>query len=101
MAEGLSIRSARPDDLPGLLRLWRELVGFDEALGGQDFRLAAGTPEKWERHLRSHIGARRRAAFAWSCAGQGKRRGHVRVAGDAKNVLGASSGGNSGSRPPC
>jgi len=139
MAEGLSIRSARPDDLPGLLRLWRELVGFDEALGGQDFRLAAGTPEKWERHLRSHIGARRRAAFVAETDGalvgfllaslerppgifmereyghisavyvrepyrrrglgkalvseafawfQGKRVGRVRVATDAKNVLG-------------
>jgi ribosomal protein S18 acetylase RimI-like enzyme len=57
------VRTGKIEDLPQLVHLWRELIGFDEALGGQDFRLAAGAPEQWERHLRSHIGKRRRAAY--------------------------------------
>lgn len=57
------VRVGKIDDLPQLLRLWRELIGFDESLGGQDFRLAAGAPEAWERHLRSYIGKRRRATY--------------------------------------
>ncbi|HII40036.1 MAG TPA: GNAT family N-acetyltransferase [Thermoplasmata archaeon] len=63
MSLDVRIRSGKMEDLPQLVRLWRELIGFDESLGGQDFRLAAGAPEQWERHLRSYVGKRRRAAF--------------------------------------
>lgn len=63
MPHDVRVRSAMIGDLPQLLRLWRELIGFDEALGGQDFRLAAGAPDAWERHLRAYIGKGRRAAY--------------------------------------
>ena len=70
MAVDLRVRPAKPEDLPQLVRLWRELIGFDEALGGQDFRLAAGAPEQWERHLRSHIGKRARMAHVAMAGGR-------------------------------
>lgn len=69
MPANASVRPATEENLPALTRLWRELVGFDEALGGQDFRLAAGTPEKWERHLKSHVAKSRRRAFVASSGG--------------------------------
>jgi ribosomal protein S18 acetylase RimI-like enzyme len=59
----IRVRTGKTEDLPQLLHLWRELIGFDEALGGQDFRLAAGTPEQWERRLKSYVGKRHRAAY--------------------------------------
>ena len=58
----IRVRAGRAKDLPQLIRLWRELIGFDESLGGQDFRLAAGAPEQWERHLSSFLGKRTRVA---------------------------------------
>jgi len=63
------VRAGKIEDLPQLVRLWRELIGFDEALGGQDFRLAAGAPEQWERHLRSHVARGRRAAYVAEVGG--------------------------------
>ncbi len=66
----LRVHAARPEDLPQLVRLWRELIGFDESLGGQDFRLAAGAPEKWEKHLRSFIGKRSRLAHVADVGGK-------------------------------
>lgn len=66
----LRVHVARPEDLPQLVRLWRELIGFDESLGGQDFRLAAGAPEQWEKHLRSFIGKRARLANVAEVAGK-------------------------------
>jgi len=62
MSLDLRVHPAKADDLPQLIRLWRELIGFDESLGGQDFRLATGAPEQWERHLRSFLGTRNRVA---------------------------------------
>ncbi len=66
----LRVHPAKPEDLPQLLRLWRELIGFDEALGGQDFRLSAGAPEQWEKHLRSFVGRRARLGFVAEVAGK-------------------------------
>jgi GNAT superfamily N-acetyltransferase len=62
MSLDLRVHAGKADDLPQLMRLWRELIGFDESLGGQDFRLAAGAPKQWERHLRTFLGARSRIA---------------------------------------
>ncbi len=70
MALDLRVHPAKPEDLPQLVRLWRELIGFDEALGGQDFRLAAGAPEQWERHLRSFIGKRSRMGHVAEVGGK-------------------------------
>ena len=42
--------------MPSLVRLWRDLVGFHEALGSQDFRLAPGADAGWRKFLRGHIG---------------------------------------------
>ena len=70
MAVDLRVRPAKPEDLPQLIRLWRELIGFDEALGGQDFRLAARAPEEWKRHLRAHVGKRMRSAQLAEVAGR-------------------------------
>ncbi len=65
----LRVHPAKPEDLPELIRLWRELIGFDETLGGQDFRLAAGTPGKWEKHLRSFLGKGSRIAYVAQAGG--------------------------------
>ena len=70
MSLDLRVHTGKADDLPQLLRLWRELIGFDESLGGQDFRLAAGAPEQWERHLRSFIGTRSRLAHVAEVGGK-------------------------------
>ncbi len=56
MAEAVRVRRAKSQDLPVLTRLWRELVGFHEALGGQDFRLAPGAETVWKKYLRGHLG---------------------------------------------
>ena len=56
MAEEVRVRRAKVQDLPVLTRLWRELVGFHEALGGQDFRLAPGAEAGWKKYLRGHLG---------------------------------------------
>ncbi len=66
----LRVHAARAEDLPQLVRLWRELIGFDEALGGQDFRLAAGAPEAWEKHLRSFLGKTARQAHVAEVGGK-------------------------------
>ncbi len=60
MAEEVRIRAARVKDMAVLTRLWRELIGFHEALGGQDFRLAPGAEATWRKYLRSHIGKKDR-----------------------------------------
>ncbi len=65
-----AVRTATVRDLPTLVHLWRELIGFDEALGGQDFRLARGTETAWERHLRDHLGKRERTALLGESQGQ-------------------------------
>ena len=64
-----AVRQALPRDLPILVHLWRELIGFDESLGGQDFRLARGSEARWERHLRAHLGTRDKAAFVGGSGG--------------------------------
>lgn len=56
MVSEVLVRHAKTRDLPVLTRLWRELVGFHEALGGQDFRLAPGAEGGWRKYLRSHLG---------------------------------------------
>lgn len=56
MAPEVRVRHARIRDLPVVTRLWRELVGFHEALGGQDFRLAPGAEAGWKKYLREHLG---------------------------------------------
>ncbi len=56
MAAEVRVRRAKVRDLPVLTRLWRELVGFHEALGGQDFRLAPGAEAGWKKYLRGHLG---------------------------------------------
>ncbi len=56
MAAEVRVRRAKVRDLPVLTRLWRELVGFHEALGGQDFRLAPGAEAGWRKYLRGHLG---------------------------------------------
>lgn len=66
----LRVHPSRPEDLPQLLRLWRELIGFDESLGGQDFRLSAGAPEQWEKHLRTFVGKRAKLGFVAEIAGR-------------------------------
>lgn len=70
MALDLRVHPAKPEDLPQLLHLWRELIGFDEALGGQDFRLSAGAPEQWEKHLRTFVGKRGRLGFVAEVGGR-------------------------------
>lgn len=70
MALDIRVRPGRTQDIPQLLHLWRELVGFDDALGGQDFRLAAGAPGEWERYLRTYVGKRRRAVFVAEVEGK-------------------------------
>ncbi len=65
-----TVRPATGADLPALLHLWRELIGFDEALGGQDFRLARGSETAWETHLRGHIGKKTGAAFIGESQGR-------------------------------
>lgn len=56
MAASVRVRRAKVQDMPELTSLWRELVGFHEALGGQDFRLAPGAETGWRRYLRGHLG---------------------------------------------
>lgn len=56
MAADVRVRRAKNPDMPALTRLWRELVGFHEALGGQDFRLAPGAEAGWRTYLRAHLG---------------------------------------------
>lgn len=56
MAVEVHVRRAQARDMPAVTRLWRELVGFHEALGGQDFRLAPGAEAGWKRYLRAHLG---------------------------------------------
>ncbi len=56
MPEAVRVRRAKTQDMSTLTRLWRELVGFHEALGGQDFRLAPGAEAGWKKYLRGHLG---------------------------------------------
>ena len=56
MAAEIRVRHAKVRDLSVLTRLWRELVGFHESLGGQDFRLAPGAEAGWRKYLRGHLG---------------------------------------------
>lgn len=56
MAADVRVRRAEAKDMPALTRLWRELIGFHEALGGQDFRLAPGAEADWKKYLRGHLG---------------------------------------------
>ncbi len=56
MAADVRVRRAKLGDLPVLTRLWRELIGYHEALGGQDFRLAPNAEADWKRYLRGHLG---------------------------------------------
>ncbi len=55
MPEEVRVRRAKARDLPLVTRLWRELIGFHEALGGQDFRLAPNAEAGWKKYLRSHM----------------------------------------------
>ncbi len=70
MCAKTAVRPATPSDLPALVHLWRELIGFDEALGGQDFRLARGSEAAWEKHLRLHVGKPEKAAFVGESGGR-------------------------------
>src|SRR3990172_809369 len=58
VTETVVVRPGRTKALPEIARLWRELVGFHEALGGQDFRLAPGAEARWRTYLQGHIGRR-------------------------------------------
>lgn len=73
MAKDLRIRTATAKNLSDVVRLWRELIGFHEALRGQDFRPAPGAEQEWKKYLRSHVrrpkkGApsRRRVTPVWA-----------------------------------
>ena len=55
MAAEVSARRAKLSDLPVIIRLWRELIGYHEALGGQDFRLAPTAERDWRKYLRGHL----------------------------------------------
>lgn len=63
MARDVRVRPARTRDLPEIVRLWRELIGYHEALGGQDFRLAAGAEGGWRAYLGGHIGRKTRTCL--------------------------------------
>jgi ribosomal protein S18 acetylase RimI-like enzyme len=70
MAVEVRVRRAKSRDLPALTRLWRELVGFHEALGGQDFRLAPGAEAGWKKYLRGHLGKPDRLCLVSEIAGE-------------------------------
>jgi len=70
MAEDVRVRRARAQDMPALTRLWRELVGFHEALGGQDFRLAPDAEAGWKKYLRGHLGKADKLCVVAEIAGQ-------------------------------
>ncbi len=70
MPAKIQVRLAKVRDLPNLVHLWRELIGFDEALGGQDFRLARGSKAAWEKHLRTHLGRKDKASVIGGSEGQ-------------------------------
>lgn len=55
MASEVRVRRAKLSDLTVITRLWRELIGFHESLGGQDFRLAPNAEADWKRYLRGHL----------------------------------------------
>ncbi len=55
MASEVRVRRAKLSDLPVVIRLWRELIGYHEALGGQDFRLAPNAERDWKKYLRGHL----------------------------------------------
>lgn len=63
MPADVRVRPATAKDLPQVTRLWRQLIGFHEALGGQDFRLAPGAELEWKRYLRGHIGKSKRTCL--------------------------------------
>ena len=56
MAPLARVRPATPKDMPSLVRLSCDLVGFHEALGSQDCSLAPGADAGWRKFLRGHIG---------------------------------------------
>ena len=70
MAEAVRVRRAKVQDMPTLTRLWRELVGFHEALGGQDFRLAPGAEAGWSKYLRGHLGKADRICLVAEVGGE-------------------------------
>ena len=55
MVRDAVVRRARPADRDAVVRLLRELVGFHEAFGGQDFRLAPGAEEEWKAYIQEHL----------------------------------------------
>ena len=55
MARDAVVRRARPEDQEAVIRLLRELVGFNEAFGGQDFRLAPGAEADWRTYVQDHL----------------------------------------------
>ena len=63
MAADVCVRRAKVGDLPILTRLWRELIGYHEALGGQDFRLAPNAEAEWKKYLRGHIAKASKICF--------------------------------------
>lgn len=64
------VRRAKFQDLPVLTRLWRELVGYHEALGGQDFRLAPGAETEWRKYLQGHLGKAGKLCLVGEVGGQ-------------------------------
>jgi ribosomal protein S18 acetylase RimI-like enzyme len=70
MAADVRVRRAKLEDMPALTRLWRELVGFHEALGGQDFRLAPGAEAGWKKYLRGHLGKTDKLCLVAEIAGE-------------------------------
>ena len=63
------IRPANAADLGDITRLWRDLVGYHEALGGQNFRLTPGADRDWRNFLRGHIGQEERLCLVASVGG--------------------------------
>lgn len=55
MVAQVRVRRAKLRDLSVIIRLWRELIGYHEALGGQDFRLAPDAEANWRKYLRGHL----------------------------------------------
>ncbi len=55
----LRIRAARPDDIPDLVRLWRDLLAYHRGIGERDVRVGPA-PSEGRQFIKDHIGSRER-----------------------------------------
>ena len=70
MDKGTLVRRARAEDRDAVVRLLRELVGFHEAFGGQDFRLAPGAEAEWKAYVQDHLTGDDRLCIVCEAAGK-------------------------------